>query len=49
VLLVLALCLGVAWPAPGAAAHALGGVRFATSLVFLITGLSLRTGDIGQA
>ena len=25
------------------------GVRFATSLVFLITGLSLRTGDIGQA
>jgi len=49
VLLVLALVLGVQNPSPGAAAAQAGGVAFATSLVFLITGLALKPADVREA
>ena len=49
VLLVAALVIGFLAPEAGQAAHEAGGVRAATSLVFLLTGLGLRRTDVTDA
>jgi sodium/bile acid cotransporter 7 len=47
--LVIALVVGYSFPDYGQIAHSAGGVRLATSLVFLLTGFGLRRSDVTDA